>query len=152
MKKSALTVTVGVLLILYALINFGAGFGQFSKAKMVGGTASFASSMGKLAGDKAGAEKVRQQGASTSSVLYLIAIFILATAILEVVASIGLFAGKNWAFAIVVAAAICGILVEIQDTAEDGFGIGKAIFFGINALALIAAFSSRDPDLVSTQH
>jgi uncharacterized membrane protein (DUF2068 family) len=139
-----LTVTVGVLLILYALINFGAGFGQFSKAKLVSGTASVASSMGQMAGDKAGAKKVKQEGASISSVLYLIALFILATAILEIVSSIGLFAGKNWAFAMVVVAAICGIIVEIQDTAEDGFGIGKAIFFGINALALFAAFSARE--------
>lgn len=149
MKKNALTVTVGVLLILYALINFGAGFGQFSKAKMVSGTASFASSIGEMADDKAGAQKVRREGLSVSSVLYLIALFILATAVLEIVASIGLFAGKNWAFAIVVVAAICGILVEIQDTAEDGFGIGKAIFFGINALALIAAFSAREPKRVT---
>lgn len=149
MKKNALTVTVGVLLILYALINFGAGFGQFSKAKMVSGTASFASSIGEMADDKAGAQKVRREGSSASSVLYLIALFILATAVLEIVASIGLFAGKNWAFAIVVVAAICGILVEIQDTAEDGFGIGKAIFFGINALALIAAFSAREPKQVT---
>ena len=144
MKKNALTVTVGVLFILYALINFGVGFGQFMKAKMVSGTASVASSMGEMAGDKAGAQKVRNEGASASSVLFLISLFILTTAVLEIVASIGLFAGNNWAFAIVIIAAICGILVEIQDTAEDGFGIGKAVFFGINTLALIAAFSARD--------
>jgi hypothetical protein len=143
MKKNAFTVTVGVLFILYALVNFGAGLAQFSKAKIVSGSASLASSMGEMAGDKAGAQKVRLEGTSVSSVLYFIALFILATAVLEIVASIGLFAGKSWAFAIVLVAAICGILVEIQDTAEDGFGIGKTIFFGINALALFVAFSSK---------
>lgn len=147
MKKNALTVIVGVLLILYGLINFGAGFGQFTKAKMVSSTASVASSLGEMAGDKAGAARVRHEGATTSAVLYLIAFFILATAVLDIVASIGLFGGKNWAFAMLVLAAICGIIVEIQDTAEDGFGIGKAIFFGINALALITAFSAREPQL-----
>lgn len=104
-----------------------------------------------MAGDKAGAQKVRQEGTSVSSVLYFIALFILATAILEIVASIGLFAGKNWAFAIVLVAAICGIFVEIQDAAEDGFGIGKAIFFGINALSFITAFIACDPIVASTQ-
>lgn len=145
MQKSALTVTVGVLLILYALTNFGAGFGQFSKAKMVSGTTSLASSLGEMTGDKDGASKVRQEGSSASAVLYLVALLILATAVLDIVAGIGLFAGTNWALTIVMIAAICGIFVEIQDTAEDGFGMGKAIFFGINALALIAAFSAREP-------
>ena len=145
MKKNALTVTLGVLFILYALINFGAGFGELSKAKIVSGTTSISSSMGEMAGDKAGAAKVRQEGSSTSTILYLIAVFILATAVLEMVASIGLFSGKDWAFVLVIAAAVCGILVEIQDTAEDGFGIGKAIFFGINAFALITAFLAREP-------
>lgn len=143
MKKNALTVTVGVLLILYGLLNFGAGFGEFAKAKMVSGTSSLASNLGEMAGDKPGAAKVRQEGSSVSSILYLIAVFILATAVLDIVASIGLFTGKNWAFAFVIIAASCGILVEIQDTAEDGFGVGKLIFFAINSLALFAAFSSK---------
>ena len=144
MKKNALTVTVGVLLILYSLINFGAGFGEFSKAKIVSATTSVSSSMGEMAGDKAGAAKVRKEGSAASSMLYLIALFILVTAVLEIVASIGLFGGKSWAFWIVIAAVVCGILVEIQDTTEDGFGIGKAVFFGINALALITAFLARE--------
>ncbi len=147
MKRNALTVIVGVLLILYALTNFGAGFGQWTKAKLVSGTASLASGLGEMAGDKVGAAKVRREGGSVSAVLYLIAIFILATAVLDIVASIGLFAGKNWPFIILILAAICGIAVEIQDTAEDGFGIGKAIFFGINALVLITAFSARESRL-----
>lgn len=151
MKKNALTVTVGVLLILYALTNFGAGVGQFSKAKMVSGTASMAASFGRMAGDTAGAAKVEREGVSAGAVMYLIAIFILVTAVLDVVASIGLFGGKEWVFSIVVIAAICGIFVEIQDTAEDGFGVGKLIFFAINALALIAAFSARQPKLDASQ-
>ncbi|MFZ7111969.1 MAG: hypothetical protein ACOWYE_09830 [Desulfatiglandales bacterium] len=144
MKKSALTVTVGVLLILYGLVNFGAGMGQFSKAKMVSGTSSMAANLGEKAGDSAGAAKVRHEGASASSVLYLIALFILVTAVLDIVASIGLFSGNRWVFGMLILAAICGIIVEIQDTAEDGFGVGKFIFFAINLLALITAFAARD--------
>lgn len=143
MKTNALTITVGVLLILYALVNLGAGLGQFTKAKMVSGTTSLASGLGERAGDKAGAQKVKQAGTMASSVMYAIALFILATAVLEIVAGIGLFAAKPWAFTIVIAAAICGILVELQDTAEDGFGIGKAVFLAINILAIFAASSSR---------
>lgn len=151
MKKNALTVTVGVLLILYSLLNFGAGMGELTKAKMVRGTCSVASSLGELAGDRAGAAKLRRDGFSTSGVLYLIALFILATAVLDLVAGIGLFAGKDWAFTLLVLAAACGILVEMQDIAEDGFGIGKAIFFGINILALITAFSARETGLEPTR-
>lgn len=127
MKKNALTVIVGVLLILYSLTNFAAGVGQFSKAKLVGGTASLAADLGSMAGDKAGADKVRRQGSSTSSVLYLIALLIFVTAVLDIVAAIGFFGGQQWAFIVAVVTAICGIIVEIQDTAEDGFGVGKLI-------------------------
>ena len=146
MRKSALTTIVGVLLILYAVVNFGAGFGQFTKAKAVSGTASFAASMGNLAGDTAGAQRVRGEGAAASGVLYAIALFILVTAVLELVAAIGLFSAAPWALILVPITAICGILVEIQDVAEDGFGIGKLIFFSINAIALIAAFSAKNPE------
>lgn len=149
MKKNALTVTTGVMLILYALINLGAGFGQFSKAKMVSGTTAFASSMGDFAGDNAGAQKMRQEGASVSAGLYLVAVLILAAAVIEFVASIGLFSGSSWAYKILVAAAVLGILVEVQDVAEDGFGIGKAIFFGVNAFALYTAFSARETKQVA---
>lgn len=150
MEKSALVILVGVLLILYSLTNFGAAVGQFGKAKAVSGTTSMAASFGNLAGDTAGAKKMQREGRSTSSVLYLIAIFILATAVIEIVAAIGLFSGQNWAASLLVVAAICGILIEIQDTAEDGFGIGKLIFFAINAIALFAVFTAKKPEL-STQ-
>jgi hypothetical protein len=33
--------------------------------------------------------------------------------------------------------------VEIQDIAEDGFGVGKLIFLGINMFALFAAQSAK---------
>jgi len=152
MNKNALTTIVGILLILYAVTNFGASIGQFAKGKAVSGTASMAASMGNYAGDRAGAAKVQREGSQTSAIIYLIAIFILATAIIDLVAAVGLFTGQNWAFALVVIAAICGILVEIQDVAEDGFGIGKLIFFSINALALIAAFSAKkEPSLQLNQ-
>ena len=143
MNKSALTTTVGILLILYALANFGSAFGQFAKGKTVSGTTSIAASLGDFSGDQIGAQKVRRIGASSSGILYAIAIFILITAVLDMVAAIGLFSGSNWAFTFVVITAICGILVEIQDVAEDGFGIGKLIFLTVNAIALFTAFSAR---------
>jgi len=150
MKKNALTVTVAILLIMYALINLGAALGQFSKAKAVSGTTSAVVSLGELAGDTRGATDVKKEGRELSAVLYLIALFILFTAVLELVTAVGLFGGQNWAFTALILASICGALVEMQDTAEDGFGIGKLIFFTINALALIAAFAGKEQELVGT--
>ena len=143
MKKSAWTTTAAILLIIYALVNFGAGLGQFTKAKMVGGTASMAASVGKWAGDHEGAQRVQRQGQSSSAVFYLIALFILATAVLSLVGAIGLLSATTWAVGLVTTAAICGFLVEIQDIAEDGFGPGKMIYLTINAIALCAAQSAK---------
>ncbi len=151
MKKNALTVAVGILLILYALLNLGAGFGEFTKAQMVSGTSSAVSSLGDMAGDHYRASRLRREGREASTVLYLIAIFIFATAILDFVASVGLFSGANWAFGVLILAAICGILVEAQDIAEDGFGVGKAVFLGINGLPLITAFTARKPQIETTK-
>jgi uncharacterized membrane protein (DUF2068 family) len=145
MKKNAWTTLAAILLILYALTNFGAGMGEFSKAKMVSGTSSLAASMGKMAGDNARAQRVQRQGVSASAMLYLIAVFILATAVLELVGAVGLLSGQSWAVVLVTVAAICGLLVEIQDIAEDGFGVGKLIFLAINAVALFAAQSAKVP-------
>ena len=144
MKKNALTVTVGVLLVMYSLLNLGAGYGQFSKAQFVGQTTSFISSIGDMAGDKAGAKQWRDEGTSMKTGMYLVALFILATAVMGIVASVGLFSGNTWAFTMLVVVAVCGFLVEFQDIAEDGFGFGKTIFLGINVLVLIAAFSARE--------
>ena len=58
MNKNALTTIAAVLMVLYSLINFGAGIGQFGKAKTVSGTTSLAASLGNMAGDKAGAEEL----------------------------------------------------------------------------------------------
>ncbi len=147
MKKNALTTFVGVLLVLYSLINFGAAIGQFSKAKAASGTTSIAASIGHFAGDHEGADKLETEMAVSNSFLYLVAIFILITAVIDMASAIGLFSGQNWVFSILIATAICGTLVEIQDVAEDGFGIGKLIFFSINILALITAFSAKNPEL-----
>ena len=149
MQKNAFTTIIAILLILYSLTNFGAAIGQFGKAKTVSGTSSMAASLGNYAGDKAGADKIQREGATASGILYLIAIFILVTAVLDVAAAIGLFGGQNWAFALLIAAALFGILVEIQDIAEDGFGVGKIIFLTINGLALIAAGTARRQELVT---
>jgi len=145
MNKNALTTMAAVLLIIYSLINLGAGIGQFGKAKAVSGTTSLAASLGNMAGDKAGAEELNRKGTRTSAMLYLIALFILATAALEMAGAIGFFSGQNWAPTLVMAAAACGILVEIQDSAEDGFGVGKLIFLAINLLAFMAAASAKKP-------
>lgn len=145
MNKNALTTIAAVLLIIYSLINFGAGIGQFGKAKTVSGTTSLAVSLGNMAGDKAGADQLNRKGTKASAMLYLIALFILVTAALEMTGAIGLFSGRNWAPSLVIAAAICGVLVEIQDCAEDGFGVGKLIFFAINLIAFFAATSAREP-------
>lgn len=143
MSKTALTTVAAILLILYSVTNFGAGLGQFSKAKAVSGSASFAASMGSLAGDTAGAQKVRREGASASAMLYVIALFILITAVLDLVGAVGLFSAQPWAVPLVTAAAICGFLVEFQDIAEDGFGVGKLIFFAINVIAIIAVQTAK---------
>ena len=70
--------------------------------------------------------------------LNLIALFILATAVIELVGAVGLFNAAQWAVPLVTVAAICGAIVEIQDIAEDGFGVGKFVFLVINAIALIS--------------
>lgn len=110
---------------------------------MVIGTASFAASVSKLTGDHAGAKRVQQQSRSSSAALYLIALFIFATALLELVGAVGLFNEAPWAVSLVTVAAVCGILVEVQDIAEDGCGVGKLIFLGVNAIALFAAQSAK---------
>ncbi len=143
MEKNALTTTVAILLILYALINLGAGYGQFVKARLVSGTTSLAADMGQWAGDEDGSKQVRARGMETSTILYGIAILILATGVLELAGSVGLFAGARWAVPLVITAVICGYLVEVQDIAEDGLGPGKLIFLAINTLAMIAIVKTR---------
>jgi hypothetical protein len=143
MKRNALTTIVAILLLLYSFANFGAALAQFTKGKAVSGTTSFAASLGQMAGDQAGADRVKRKGAATSAVLYAIAIFILATAVLDLTSAVGLLGGQKWALTVVAIAALCGFGVEIQDTLEDGFGIGKMIFFIINGLALMMVFEIK---------
>jgi len=143
MQKNVLTTIAAVLLVIYALINFGAGYGQFSKAKLVSGSSSLVANLGEMAGDRSNALELRRQGKRTSGLLYLIAVFILATAVLELVGAIGFFSGQGWAVVLVMIAAVCGVLVEVQDIAEDGFGVGKMIFLAINIIAFMAAVSAR---------
>lgn len=144
MNKNAITTIVGILLILYAITNFAAAFGQFAKAKTISGTTSAVSQLGRMAGDTRGADKLAGEAFAATTVLYGIALLILLTAVLDLTAAVGLFGGKEWAFKVVVYAALFGIGVEIQDTMEDGFGIGKLIFFAINILAIFAALSARN--------
>lgn len=123
MNKNGLTVTVGILLIIYSLTNFIAGGGQFLKGGVAAGTG------GVLGG--------------SPIVLYLIALFILAVAVIDIVAAVGLFTGKEWAYRVVMLAVAGGFLVEIQDVMEDGFGFFKIIYFGINILAFVAANKAK---------
>lgn len=150
MEKNALTITVGILLILYALINLGAAFGEYTKAEFVSGTASTASELGRMAGDYYGASKIRNQGNKISLVFYLIAFFIFATSVLDFVASVGIFSGASWASGVLIVAAFCGILVEIQDIVEDGFGPPKILFLLLNILALSTGFWGRQDSLETT--
>ncbi|MBW1617001.1 MAG: hypothetical protein JRJ49_10855 [Deltaproteobacteria bacterium] len=145
MKKSALTVMVGVLLIIYSIINFGAGLGQLGKAKAVCTfTNAFSSDIIKVVKDRIPEDnQIYKEIGYNNSFLYFLGIFILFTALLEIVAGIGLFSGADWTCKILIAAALCGVMVEIQDTIEDGFGIGKGIFLFINLLAALAAFKNR---------
>lgn len=151
MKKNVLTIIAGILLVIYALANFGASFGQFAKGKAVGETASLVSGFGQMAGNMKSAAQIEKKGFAATLVLYGIAVFILLTAILNLTAAIGLFSPQTWTFNVVTLSAICGILVEIQDTAEDGFGIGKLIFFAINILAFIAVYSAKKEQELLTE-
>jgi hypothetical protein len=161
MKKGALTVIAAVLLLLFGLFHIGAGIGQFGKGELLKGSTSAMSSFGEslanstpgnpfAGGLRSDSRNLRAAGESESSKLYLIAFFILATAVLQIVASIGMFGRKSWAFRVVVAAAICGILVEFQDITEDGLGAGQLIFLFVYALVLYATVSAREVVQVAT--
>ncbi len=143
MKRNAFTTIVAILLLLYSLTNFGAALAQFSKGKAVSGAASFTASLGEMTGDRAGADRVKREGTAATLVIYAIAVFILATAVLDLTSAVGLLGGQKWALTAVAIAALCGFGVEIQDTIEDGFGIGKMIFFVINGLALMMVFEMK---------
>ena len=143
MTKNAFTTIAAILLILYSLANFGAGFGHFAKGKMISGTANIASSMGTWAGDTHNAQQIKKEGMSAATVFYLIALFIFITAVLNLAAAVGLFSGQPWAVTLVTVSCIFGVLVEIQDIALGGFGIGKFVFLGINIFAFLVAQSAK---------
>jgi hypothetical protein len=158
MTRSSLTTVVAVLFVLAALFNLGAGVAQYGKAELLQGTTNAVSGLGEhLANINKGnpfapnndqlrsqSRDLRSSGTVESSKLYLIAFFILGTAVVQVAAVIGVFGRKSWALKLLLAGAICGILVELQDLAEDGFSMGQLIFILIYALAIyIVAFSSR---------
>ncbi len=146
MKKNALTIITAILLILYALTNFGAAFGQFAKGKAISGTASIAAGLGDFSGNKNTANDIRWRGSTLTLLTYALAVFILLTAVLDITAAVGMFGGQTWAFSMVLTASICGLLLEIQDTVEDGFGVFKLLFFGVNLLALGVALSAKETE------
>lgn len=156
MKKSGLTVVVGVLLILAALFNLGAGVVQYGKASLMQGTTEAVASFGEgvasmsqgnpfAARLRSDSSSFRQEGTAASTKVYMFAFFLFATAVLQVAASVGLFGGKHWAFNIVVGAGICGFFVEILQIAGGGFNGGHLLFLGAYALVLYTAFMSREP-------
>ena len=154
MKKNSITITVAILLILYGLTNFAAASGQFFKGDLMSGLTGAAVSTGNWAASspantansqqlKKDTARIGQMGQDKSFSLYAISLFILAVAIVDIVAAVGIFGGTNWARLALILAGIGGILVEIQDVAEDGMGIAKIVFFAINGLALLIAFTAR---------
>ncbi|MBW1650419.1 MAG: hypothetical protein JRJ44_07050 [Deltaproteobacteria bacterium] len=106
MKKSALTVTVGVLLIIYSIINFGAGLGQLGKAKVVCKfTTAFSPDIIEVVKDRIPQNnQIYKEIGYNNSFLYFLGLFILTAALLELVAGIGLFSGADWTFKILIAA------------------------------------------------
>lgn len=157
MKTGPLSIVTGVLLVLCALFNFGAGIGQYTKAELVAGSssslASFSDSLGDVvsskgmqglgAKNKADAREMRSMGRDASTTMFVIAVFILVSALVQIVAGIGVFTSKDWALKISVAAVVCGVIVEIQDVTEDGFGFGQILFFAIYAFILYALFAGQ---------
>lgn len=146
MKTSTLSIVAAILLILYGLVNIAGGFGQFTKAKLVSGSGSLAADMGRMAGDNAGAARVEKQGVSVSAPIYFLAIMILGTAVLNFAAAAGIFSESNWAVKTVIAAAACGFIIELWSGSSSGFGVGRLIFFIINALALYVGLTAKKPE------
>ncbi len=155
MKKNSITITLAILLILYGLTNFAAASGQFFKGDLMSGLTGAAVSTGNWAASSPAnttnsqqlrndTDRIGQMGQEKSFTLYAISLFILAVAIVDIAAAVGIFGGMHWARLALLVAGIGGILVEIQDVAEDGMSIAKIVFFAINGLALITVFTARD--------
>lgn len=165
MPIRAIAIVVAVLMLLAGLYNLGAGIAQFGKAKVVSGTTSALATVGEslAAANKdnplaqtsrlsllSDSKNVRQSGAQSSTLMYLIAVGIVLAAVLQMVGGFGVFAKSDWAPKVLMVAGIAGVLVEIQDVFEDGLGAGQIVFLAISAGAIYLAFRSRSPALAAT--
>ena len=153
MKNNGLLVTVAVLLIIYGVVNLGAGFAQFVKAGFIDDTASTAASFvtgvantlkhsnePNLANSaSAAAEDIREYGQTKSIFAALVGVLILATAVFGFVSAIGIFTSASWTAKFLLLAGIGGIIVEIQDFLEDGFSVLGLVFLLVSCLAVYAA-------------
>lgn len=165
MPRSATTIVVAAFLLLAGLYNIGAGLAQFGKAELVSGTTSAIASMGesvaaanrgnrlaqgsnsRLQGDSKG---LRDMGARSSMVMYVIAIGILVAAVLQLVGATGALTRSDWSPKVLMFAGIAGVLVEIQDLFEDGLGAGQIFFLAIAVGAIYLSRQLKDASRTST--
>ncbi len=165
MTRNGLAITAAVLLVLYSFLNFASGYGQYLKGDLVTGITSAAESTGRSVanmhdrtvgassrdrnvrqqGDRLRADgaAIKESGKKEATVLYAIAIFILAVAVTELVAAVGVFTARRWAINALILAGIGGIIVEVQDVMEDGMDAWKVALFAVNGIVLMAAFAAR---------
>ena len=157
MNKGILSTVAAVLLILTALFNIGAGIAQYGMAELLQGATNLVSELGEGVADlnkknsfdsrnsdlKASSNELRQAGTFMSLKLYVIAFLILTTAVIQIVASVGIFKLAPWAFKLTLSATALGILVEVQDIVEDGFGAGQGLFILAYGFILYVVLSSR---------
>lgn len=151
MPRTALAAVIAVFLLLAGLYNLGAGVAQFGKAELVSGTTSALASMGESLADanrnngfaqgssaalQRDAKGLRDMGSRSSMLMYLVAIGIVLTAVVQLVGGVGVFLKSAWAPRVLLLAGVAGVLVEIQDIAEDGFGAGQVVFLAIAAGAI----------------
>lgn len=160
MPRTALAAVIAVFLLLAGLYNLGAGVAQFGKAELVSGTTSALASMGESLADanrnngfaqgssaalQRDAKGLRDMGSRSSMLMYLVAIGIVLTAVVQLAAGFGAFTRSAWAASALLAAGAAGVLVELQDIYEDGFGVGQIVFLAIAAGAIYLSRQMNRP-------
>lgn len=151
--KSGLVITVGVLLCFYCVANLFGGIGTYTKAGMIRGTLSFGDSVDKMTNHTPGKnEQARKSSLQNSQMFfYGLALVIFILAILSLVTAIGLFGAKEWAPNALLGVIILGALVEVQDLAEDGFGLMSAIWIGVLVLSAVALAQIKQSQIESPE-
>jgi len=147
MKSNVGSIIIAVFLVLASIYNLGAGLAQFGKGGLVSGSMSALASVGEsmtelnrnnqyTQGLPDNSQSLRTAGAISSTLMYLIAVGIICTAVAQLVSSIGVFTRSVWVSRMLMIAGIAGILVEIQDVFEDGLGIGQIAFIAVSVAAI----------------